>query len=74
VDPQEIESFTKELGDVIEKLGDKYIAFMREKWQHDVSIQNAVGGGFSLEGVCQHGRWPIPGPAGGSNRPPGALN
>ena len=40
--PGEIESFTKELGTVIEKLGDKYIAFMREKWQHDVALENAT--------------------------------
>jgi len=40
--PGEIESFTKELGSVIEKVGDKYIAFMREKWQHDVAIENAT--------------------------------
>ena len=40
--PGEIESFTKELGTVIEKVGDKYIAFMREKWQHDVAIENAT--------------------------------
>jgi hypothetical protein len=40
--PGEIESFTKELGSVIEKLGDKYIAFMREKWLHDVTIESAV--------------------------------
>jgi len=38
----EIESFTKEIGVVVERLGEKYIAFMREKWQHDGAIENAT--------------------------------
>ena len=32
----------KELGVITEKLGDKYIAFEREKWLHEVALENAV--------------------------------
>lgn len=40
--PGEMESFMKELGVIAEKLGDKYIVFEREKWLHEVAVENAV--------------------------------
>jgi len=32
----------KELGVIADRLADKYIAFEREKWLHDVAMENAV--------------------------------
>jgi len=40
--PGETESFVKELGVIADRLADKYIAFEREKWLHDVAMENAV--------------------------------
>src|SRR5439155_15591175 len=40
--PGETESFVKELGVIADRLADKYIAFEREKWLHEVAMENAV--------------------------------
>ena len=40
--PGEMESFMKELGVIADRLADKYIAFEREKWLHEVAMENAV--------------------------------
>src|SRR5438445_1882666 len=38
----ESRAFLNELGVIADRLGDRYIAFKKEEWQHDVAIQNAV--------------------------------
>jgi len=40
--PGEMESFVEALGVIADRLADKYIAFEREKWLHDVAMENAV--------------------------------
>jgi len=40
--PEEIQSFVGVLATAAERLGDKYIAFSREKWLHEVAMENAT--------------------------------